>query len=392
MINLNTAAGPAATGLTGPQADAAAGDFLAVLAALVTDATSAVGPDGTGVLLPGSPLLERDSAPVTGTDEAAPGPSGSPLAAAPADAEADAYEHVPAWPTLQALAAMCTRPTADTDPATPVLDEAPVTTAPATVSTPRPIAPAAVALATGDPVATTTEGELDHAVETSDDPSPAGDEPPAMGAPAQRLPANARALGLERHANERAVTETAEPRPAAAVDGGRPMIDAPEVRRPEMAARQVRIDAGTESVTETMTQVEPGEPGESERTAPTSTAAGISRVLDALEQLELAPPPRRVTLELGDVRVRLSLEDGAVRMHLLGEQRDEQGREFLRAANEALRERGFSLADQGRGHARDGAPGQQRPDLAPPRPERGTARINRPVDTTTAGVRSGIHL
>jgi GNAT superfamily N-acetyltransferase len=104
------------------------------------------------------------------------------------------------------------------------------------------------------------------------------------------------------------------------------------------------------------------------------------------------PPPRQVVLELGEVRVRLGLEDGAVRMQVLGEDRG-QGRDLLRAAEEALRERGFDLAGERGEGGRERPAEQQRPDLAPPRPGNGAAPGGRPADRPTgAGTRTAIHL
>jgi hypothetical protein len=116
-----------------------------------------------------------------------------------------------------------------------------------------------------------------------------------------------------------------------------------------------------------------GAAGRADRVDP-GTAASIARVLDAIEQLEHAPPPRQLTLELGELRVRLALEDGAVRLQLLGEQRD-AGRELLRAAADELRARGYDLGDGARSDARgdrgssagarDDRPGRSGPTVPP---------------------------
>ncbi|MCC5948843.1 MAG: hypothetical protein JJT89_10350 [Nitriliruptoraceae bacterium] len=76
-------------------------------------------------------------------------------------------------------------------------------------------------------------------------------------------------------------------------------------------------------------------------------AAGLQRVLDVLELLEQAPPPRQLTLDLGDARVRVALEDGQVRLSLLSGQNDATDR-WLEQTRQALSERGFDLAREGR--------------------------------------------
>jgi hypothetical protein len=73
-----------------------------------------------------------------------------------------------------------------------------------------------------------------------------------------------------------------------------------------------------------------------------ASAASIQRVLDAVELLEKAPPPRHLTLELADGRLRVAIEDGQVRLSLLGE-RGEDASRFLDDARAALEERGFDL-------------------------------------------------
>ena len=110
---------------------------------------------------------------------------------------------------------------------------------------------------------------------------------------------------------------------------------------------------------------------------PSETAAGsrmLTRILDAVEQLENAPPPRQLTLEVGELRLRLSLEDGNVRMQLLGDQR-EAGQHLLRDAETALRARGFDLQGDDRGGRRGDGRGSQHeqptPASSPPTSTRG---------------------
>jgi hypothetical protein len=74
-----------------------------------------------------------------------------------------------------------------------------------------------------------------------------------------------------------------------------------------------------------------------------ASAASIQRVLDAVERSENAPPPRHLTLELADGRLRVAIEEGQIRLTLLGE-RGEDASRFLDDARAALEERGFDLS------------------------------------------------
>jgi hypothetical protein len=107
-------------------------------------------------------------------------------------------------------------------------------------------------------------------------------------------------------------------------------------------------DAAHEPAASILLDGAPGARGEAQRTdGPATTSVSVlSRLLDAIEQLEQAPPPRQLTLELGELRVRLALEDGALRLQLLGDDRAGQ-RELLEEAAAALLERGFDLHDGG---------------------------------------------
>ena len=94
-------------------------------------------------------------------------------------------------------------------------------------------------------------------------------------------------------------------------------------------------------------------------------ATMVERILEAATRLENQPPPRTLTLELGDARVRLSMADGTLRLSLLGEPGAED-RDLLQDASEQLRNRGFDLGDgrdeseSGGEHAGASASGQRR--------------------------------
>lgn len=112
-----------------------------------------------------------------------------------------------------------------------------------------------------------------------------------------------------------------------------------------------------------------------------SSAASVQRVLDAVELLENAPPPRQLTLELGENRLRVSVEDGQVRLSLLG-QDDADATRLLEEARAALEERGFDLGGdrRGDGTAQDGQDGRD-PGAGGPVPGRSSSR------PATAGLR-----
>jgi hypothetical protein len=244
------------------------------------------------------------------------------------------------------------------------------------------VVPAAAAAGAAGSSTAVTDAATDAATEVVAEMAPtrSAATPARSGTAAASVPADS--------ADAAPVTDVAED-----ADVGEPIRVDPPRRGHDAEFRPARSGAGDtlgDAVQATGEVRDSGSAGR-DRGPMTSAAAGIARVLDAIEQLEKAPPPRQVTLELGELRVRVAVEDGAVRMQLLGEQRD-AGRDFLRSAAEALRERGFEMAGEGKGDARDQDADRQRSDLAPPRPERGLGRAGRTTDPTTAGVRAGIHL
>lgn len=73
-----------------------------------------------------------------------------------------------------------------------------------------------------------------------------------------------------------------------------------------------------------------------------SLPAGVQRVLEAVEQLEQLSPPRQLTLDIGEVRIRVAMDEGQLRLSLLdGDMRE--GEELLEDARQELAERGFDL-------------------------------------------------
>lgn len=107
-------------------------------------------------------------------------------------------------------------------------------------------------------------------------------------------------------------------------------------------------------------------------------SALVERIARIAEQLEHAPPPRQMTVEVGDLRLSVTLRsDGAVRVVFLGEQGQPLGAAWQRELADALADRGFDLARQ------DGGRGQAAPDDEPPR-QQGRNRV-----TVAAGVDDG---
>ncbi|WP_130649050.1 hypothetical protein [Egicoccus halophilus] len=360
--------------MTGNDDAAAEGDFLAVLAGLVaypqTDATAAPEPATTSAsLLADVPVVAGDS--VDDRPEPDVGEVASELLA-------------PAWPLAQALAALLAQPAPQvTDAADPV------------------VAPGAGAPADADGA-----GDADTVASVGDGAAVAGDlpapdlEPSSASAAAPDADAGASAPGPVRSQPAPSPTTNAEVVEALDADGDpapSPRAGAeisasegfpPAVRQATgstapsgTAASAVVLDAapaGAEAMT--------GASGE-RPPAPVASASGVQRVLDVLERLELTPPPREVTLEFGDFRLRVAIEDGAVRLHVLGDQRD-ASRELVRAAADALRERGFDLAGDGRG-GQSRSDDRDHPDGSPVSAGRAAPRT---TDANTAGRRPGVHL
>ena len=88
-------------------------------------------------------------------------------------------------------------------------------------------------------------------------------------------------------------------------------------------------------------------------------AVAIERLIEASNRLEQLPPPRQLVLELGETRVRLSLDEAGLRLQVLGDQ-STTDRELLREAGDELRARGFDLAG-GNEQQDDGAWSGRRP-------------------------------
>ena len=375
MIHLHTTAGTAVTPpASGP--DAATGDFLALLASLVADTTDALADDTTTV----SPWSGEDTA---ADDLAAEGATADDVPAT------DAGDDLPAtpfaWPTGHVLAALLAQPAA-TELAT---DATPAVAAPDASTDESAVAPVSPR-SDGDTVAAETErtatGDLPaDGQRVTDRPGvTTGATAGAMtasaagaAAPAGATTPAADGVGLPTDATEAPTSSLASD---VAATAPRPAGDRRTVAGLDAAAT-------VDPVGDTAPVGEARMPGEvRERGTAAAPGSAISRVLDALELLEAAPPPRQITLDLGDLRVRVALDEGQVRLQVLGDQRDAD-RDFLRSAEEALRERGFDLTGGQGERPRDGhEPGAA--DL--PAVPRAATPGTRP--TQTSGARPGLHL
>ena len=82
--------------------------------------------------------------------------------------------------------------------------------------------------------------------------------------------------------------------------------------------------------------------------------AGVQRVLEMVAQLEKMPPPRQLVLDLGDLRLRVGMEDGQVKLTVLKGGDDRATEELLADARDALAEQGFDLSKEGEEQDDDG--------------------------------------
>lgn len=108
--------------------------------------------------------------------------------------------------------------------------------------------------------------------------------------------------------------------------------------------------------------------------ADASSLAGriMGRVLDALDVLENAPPPRRMTVDIGDpsgTRLQVALRGSEVHISVLGGGPEPQLTGWNKDLSAALAARGFSLgnsdADHGRRRDQDGAAPDEQPSDTP---------------------------
>jgi hypothetical protein len=94
----------------------------------------------------------------------------------------------------------------------------------------------------------------------------------------------------------------------------------------------------------------------------------VNRVLEAIEQLEHRPPPRRMVVEVGDMRLTVALRGDEVRLSVVGARSgSELSAEWARDISQALASRGFNLSQGDREGAQRDRPEQPEDRPAPPR-------------------------
>ena len=179
-----------------------------------------------------------------------------------------------------------------------------------------------------------------------------------------------------------AETVPAEPLPA----GGGSGPAAPPAPRTSEPAPQPSVDPPAAEAVQPQGEAAPGSttaPGSAAATerAPQSQAA--ARVAQAVEALRDAPPPRRMVVDLGDVRLAVALRGDRVQVTPLGESAGGQlSGSWQRDLSDALANRGFSLAeDGGRGDRRGDGHGDGRRRQTPFRqgqPDRAATPYPRP--------------
>lgn len=282
-----------------------------------------------------------------------------------------------------------TAPAADTQEATPAIGDA---------TTSEPVAEEAPATSTGDAPLADEGGESPAQREPGlargaavERPASAG-EPPAHAA--QGRPDGERTIGASNGDRGRGPGGQVEPRGLAVAAAARAEAAARQeamaraTTRPHAAPGAVGTADATPPESAVTLDVAAFEGAPSAGTAETASngplrsvgrswaspsAASIQRVLEAIERLENAPPPRQLTLDLGDHRLRVALEDGQVRLSLLGKDGDEASR-FLEQARSELASRGFDMAgDRGNQRGPD-----QRPEASEPRRVRPAPRSAAP--------------
>lgn len=103
-----------------------------------------------------------------------------------------------------------------------------------------------------------------------------------------------------------------------------------------------RVDAGTlrAATVDATSDLGATGPAPTARAGAALPSAAAQRVLDIVARLEEQPPPRVVVIDTGEVRVRIGLDAGVVRMTVLGEP-SEAGEDLLREAADALEADGF---------------------------------------------------
>jgi hypothetical protein len=306
---------------------------------------------------------EPPTAPAKAGAPAVPGPApegsngSAPLSSPPAAPAADpAPEAAPA--ILEPAAAPPTLESAAAPPTFELADPAPTTAGPAPASTAESAAPAAARDSEAAPVAPAPGREA-----VASPASPVPDPAPRPGDPGPGpAPGVAADLQVEPAAGRRVLLTDAAVRPVRPAGSGEHDVLDPHVP----AGLPIAGPAGGS----------PG-PAPAERAAG-SPAAAVARVLEAVERLAAAPPPRQMVVELpqlGGLRVLVEARGTTVVLRPLGGDGPSSSAfdALARDVGTALASRGFDLSSSWQRERRD-----EREDAVPPpsRPEP-TARSRR---------------
>jgi hypothetical protein len=228
---------------------------------------------------------------------------------------------------------------------------------------------AAAAARAGTPAAGQRPEQPGAQRETSDSTSrnveAAADDVEAARNRGQEVAAAARTRGAERAAHRAAE--------GAAPDPGRGPGAIPATATADAAGAELTVDTAANLTGPPLAR------GVGEN-RPVGLPSAIQRILDAVERLENMPPPRQLTLELGDIRLRVGMEDGQVRLTLLDGDSD-AGDDLLRDAQQELAQRGFDLGDG----ERPGSDGDGGGEQAAPFGRRVAASTPNRVRTEPAG-------
>lgn len=202
------------------------------------------------------------------------------------------------------------------------------------------------------PVATATA----DAAAVSDGAAPTVDVPAgAAEVTSEETVGNARRRGPADAASPRAAERAGERGPSEPVRANE--AGPPRSPRAEERAAEPRVMGSTSRTEATLTDearvaststegLRSTDAPRAEAVRQTTLPSSVQRVLDLVAQMEKMPPPRQLVLELGDLRVRVGMEDGQVRLTVLaGDQRDAD--DLLADARDALAEQGFDLAGDG---------------------------------------------
>lgn len=392
------AGAPAAAGHSGPSGGD--GDFASILAAQARPATGesqAVSEEATALPSPpadegeasGDPGVSSEADPGTLLALVSPTPVtvdvATPLSTG-ADGPSDDEGSNPARPVVEsaapadrtagetttttsttatASATEVTSPQPSVPPSAPPAQETPSTKPDQAQTTVRP--PEALAADGGTPGPTRVETDTAETVPTTRAAdSTSGAEQPAAASGRAATAGAPTATGTATVTTER--VDGVGRRPAATERPVARVAAPPQADMAAAASATSDVDGAAPA---------PSRPAEGSQPVP-STA--LDRVMRAVEALENAPPPKRVSFEVDGLRLTVSLRGDEVNVAVRGGG-DQLGSGWQRDLDGALRGRGLGLSD-GQGSDTDRGDGRQHPDDRPPhRSDWGGPAFRRPTDS-----------